>query len=350
MPKVSANDAAIYAANDLITALTKPQPPNSFILIGNNQIVALRQLASIFQCAVTKKPTSDPGVPDIAPPQRPRTCSQMKQLANAAFTVPQCDQLCQDQPKTPDETKQEGDLEPEPPDDTQNLMRHHIVPLIPNLQPQYPTKHGGMLEDPFSLIQSANAVTDPDTGKPLEYKQPISHPNSHLRKTWQHSSANEFGRLAQGVGGQITGTETIRFIHHHEMPQTQQPTYAHFMCEVCQQKSEKERTRLTVGGNLIDYPDPITTRTCDLVTFKMHINSTLSRMKRKYCSFDVQNFYLNTPMEHSEYMKIPLVHIPDEIIAEYASKTKSTVMARFSSKYERACMGCRKLVCWPTNY
>ena len=100
------------------------------------------------------------------------------------------------------------------------------------------------------------------------------------------------------------------------------PTYARFVCKIHPQKSEKERTRLTVGGNLIDYPDPITTRMCNLVTFKMHINSTLSQTKRKYCSFDVKNFYLNTPMECSEYMKIPLTHIPDEIIAEYALKRK----------------------------
>ena len=77
-----------------------------------------------------------------------------------------------------------------------------------------------------------------------------------------------------------------------------------------------------MDGNLIDYPDPITTRMCDLVTFKMQINSTLSRVKRKYCSLDVKNFYLNTPMEHFEYMKIPLAHIPDEIITEYALKNK----------------------------
>ena len=54
----------------------------------------------------------------------------------------------------------------------------------------------------------------------------------------------------------------------------------------------------------------------------MHINSTLSRTKRKYCSFDVKNFYLNTPMERFEYMKIPLAQIPDEIIAEYALNNK----------------------------
>ena len=152
MPKVSTNDAAIYAANDLITALTKPQPPNSFISIGDDQIVALRQLVTIFQHAVTKKPTSDPGVPDIAPPQCPRTCSQTKQLANAAFTVPQCDQLCHDQLKPPDETKQEGDLEPEPPDDTQNLTRHYDHNTLQN------TRECQKIRSPLSNPQTQSQI------------------------------------------------------------------------------------------------------------------------------------------------------------------------------------------------
>ena len=86
----------------------------------------------------------------------------------------------------------------------------------------------------------------------------------------------------QGVGGQIEGTETIKSLHYHEMPKNRRPTYVHFVCEVRPPKTEKEHTRLTVGGNLIDYPDPITTQPCDLVTFKMHINSTLSQAKQKY--------------------------------------------------------------------
>jgi len=32
---------------------------------------------------------------------------------------------------------------------------------------------------------------------------------------------------------------------------------------------------------------------------------------------DVKNFYLNTPLDRPEYMRIPLTHIPDEIIKEY---------------------------------
>ena len=157
-------------------------------------------------------------MPDIAPLQHPRMRSQTKQLANAAITAPQQDQICHDPPPTPNDTKDKVDLDPEPPEDTELHTNHHIVPVIPNLRPKYPTQHEGMLEDPFPPTQSANTVTDPDTDKPLEYKQLINHPNQHLRQMWQQSSSNGFGRLAQGVGGQIAGTDTIRFIHHNNMP------------------------------------------------------------------------------------------------------------------------------------
>ena len=134
-----------------------------------------------------------------------------------------------------------------------------IVPIIKTICPQFPTKHEGMLDDPFPLIRAANAITDPHTGKQLEYRQLINHPDYELQRTWQRSSANEFGRLAQGVGGRIDGTETFKFLHYHEMPTNRRPTYAQFVCEIRPQKTEQECTRLTVGGNLIDYPDTVTT-------------------------------------------------------------------------------------------
>jgi hypothetical protein len=56
----------------------------------------------------------------------------------------------------------------------------------------------------------------------MEYRQ-ITDPET--RTAWQISATNEFGRLAQGVGGRVQGTNTITFIHHHEMPQDREATY-----------------------------------------------------------------------------------------------------------------------------
>jgi len=50
-------------------------------------------------------------------------------------------------------------------------------------------------------------VMDQDSGKMMNYRQLRKHPK--FNKTWTTSSANEFGRLANGVGGCIKGTNTI---------------------------------------------------------------------------------------------------------------------------------------------
>ena len=82
---------------------------------------------------------------------------------------------------------------PEPAIDITNHNKPRIVPIIANLQPKYPMKHEGLLEDLFPLIPLANSVSDPNTGKQLEYKQLINHPDSKVHQTWQRLSANEFG-------------------------------------------------------------------------------------------------------------------------------------------------------------
>ena len=42
------------------------------------------------------------------------------------------------------------------------------------------------------------------------------------------------------------------------------------------------------------------------------INSVLSRKGAKYVCFDIENFYLSTPLGIPEYVKIQLSKIPDE--------------------------------------
>ena len=80
---------------------------------------------------------------------------------------------------------------------------------------------------------------DPDTGKDLGYNQRIKH--GKMQQTWWTASANEFGRLMQGVGGRITGTNTLFFIHKSEVPKDRRATYARFICDVRPQKAEPNR-------------------------------------------------------------------------------------------------------------
>ena len=59
------------------------------------------------------------------------------------------------------------------------------------------------------------AVLDKTTGKILNYRQLMRHPT--YKKDWQLSSANEFGRLANGFGGRSKGTNTIKFIRMQDV-------------------------------------------------------------------------------------------------------------------------------------
>ena len=54
-------------------------------------------------------------------------------------------------------------------------------------------------------------------------------------------SANEFGRLANGGGDSIKGTNTIKFDHKHEVPQKRMKDVTHgkFVCMVRSEKAKK---------------------------------------------------------------------------------------------------------------
>ena len=65
-------------------------------------------------------------------------------------------------------------------------------------------------------VMEAMAVMDATTGKMMNYRQLMQSPTH--KGVWSRSSANEFGRLAQGVGGRIKGTNTITFIPKSDVP------------------------------------------------------------------------------------------------------------------------------------
>ena len=124
-----------------------------------------------------------------------------------------------------------------------------------------------------------NAVMDEETGDLLEYRQLRANPK--YKATWGKSFGNEIGRLAQGMPGRVEGTNTIFFIHKKQVPSNrwQDVTYGRIVCDVREQKAEKHRTRLTVGGDRINYPDDCGTPTADMLTVKLLLNSVVSTQR-----------------------------------------------------------------------
>jgi len=80
---------------------------------------------------------------------------------------------------------------------------------------------------------------------------------------------------------------------------------------------------ITVGGNLIDYPFELTTRTADMVSSKILWNSVISTKDTRFASADIKNMYLEIPLDWYEYMKMPLTLFPTDIIEYYKLMDKA---------------------------
>jgi hypothetical protein len=174
-------------------------------------------------------------------------------------------------------------------------------------------------------VEKAMMVLDEESGKLLRYKQLLKHPK--YKKKWSISAADEFGRLAQGVGGRIAKpTNTIHFIHEHEVPKDRKKdvTYGSFTCTVRPEKADPNRTRFTVGGDKINYPGEVATPTADMLVAKILFNSVISTPGARFMTMDISNFYLMTPLLRPEYIRIRLTDLPDEIIKEYNLQEKAT--------------------------
>ena len=177
------------------------------------------------------------------------------------------------------------------------------------------------LESLHEAQNIAFAVTHPVTGKQMEYRDLVKDPA--YAKRWKRSKANELGRLLQGAGKKENGEQRIKgynccdVIHKHEVEKGQTITYAQTVCTVRPEKDEPDQTRITAGGNLLDYPGDTSTDTAGLVLIKMHWQSVLAKKNAKYMTVDIGNFYTNTPMDRFEYMRMHINKIPNEPIDEY---------------------------------
>jgi Reverse transcriptase (RNA-dependent DNA polymerase) len=168
------------------------------------------------------------------------------------------------------------------------------------------------------LQQTAQTAINVDTGAPNEYHQLLKSSEGEL---WEQSACEEWARLAQGLPTHgiptSEGTGTIKFIPITELPKGRKATYPRIVVADRPQKQQSRRVRVTVGGDQIHYPHDVSTKTSSLVTVKLLINSTISTPSARFMCIDIKDFYLNTPMNRAEYMRVPIASIPSKIIAYY---------------------------------
>jgi hypothetical protein len=185
--------------------------------------------------------------------------------------------------------------------------------LLEDARAQQSPFAGPLIAQYFALHGHA---INPDTGRIAEYRELSQCSEGAI---WQASNADEIGRLAQGFGA-IKGTNTIFFIHPSAMPKDRKATYVRVVSAMRPEKANPYRVRWTVGGDRIDYPFDVSTKTAELTTAKLLFNSVLSTPNARFMTADLKDFYLGTPMARFEYMRVPIWLLPDAIVEQYNLK------------------------------
>jgi hypothetical protein len=156
----------------------------------------------------------------------------------------------------------------------------------------------------------------------LQYKK-LQH-DPHLKDLWVPAFSKEVHHLTQGKLGVIKATNTIFFLSHNKVqhiPSNRMVTYAQIVTDHHPQK-DPNCVRITVGGNLINYPFELTTCTTDMVSSKLLWNSTISTKGARFAGTDIKNMYHKTPVDRFENMKMPLSLFSQDIGNHYRLNDK----------------------------
>lgn len=173
----------------------------------------------------------------------------------------------------------------------------------------------------FVAMAADGKIWDEDLGKKCSYRDLITHPDPNIRARWLKSGENEFGRLFQGFppnGDIADGISVLDWIKKTEVPHNKTATYPRYTVTHGPEKiHEQDRTRITCGGDRLNYYGDVTTNTASMETIKMHWNSVISTPGAKYCTGDISNMYLMSMLPDPEYVRFQYDLIPPRIREHY---------------------------------
>jgi hypothetical protein len=258
MPKITATDALIRAADDLTNAIAGVVPP------PNMTREAVEQLMVIFKQQAEKAKddaTTQRVLKECAQAERVHNKSRPSMTYHSPHTpveVPYPDAKLGHVPETPVILQDEDDTRRAYPAAntrqkrkgrtiTQDYLFHMMD--IPGLTKPFSNQQAASCKYPLKfLCYFASAVLNDETGDLLEYRHILRHPK--YRDIWSKLFGMEICRLA-------TTTETIAFMSKDMIPHNRckDITYGQIVCNYLSEKKDPYCTRIRMGRNLINYPD-----------------------------------------------------------------------------------------------
>ena len=158
--------------------------------------------------------------------------------------------------------------------------------------------------------KSTGALNLTADGEPLTYKLVKAGPDAAL---WEEAECDEFDRLMER-------TQTIKPIQPQDQPRDRRKDTTYYTPQPVEKMSttgvKTRRIRGAAGGDHIHFPGDVAASCAGMSDIKILINSVVSD-GANWMSIDIKDFYLGTPMERPEFMRIPVRMIPDKIMKKY---------------------------------
>ena len=144
-------------------------------------------------------------------------------------------------------------------------------------------------------------------GAPLTRANVMSGPDAAL---WRTADSEEYSRL--------TDSQTFHPIYQNELPSDRVATYYNpqYKEKIDHNGKHERRCRGTIGGDRLDYPGAVTARTADMEVVKILMNSALSD-DAEIMTLDIKDYYLGTPLDRAEYLRIDCKFIPIDCMIKY---------------------------------
>ena len=154
-------------------------------------------------------------------------------------------------------------------------------------------------------------------GRPLTHRLAKAGPDSDK---WQIADDEEACRLID--------SGTMQAIQPYDQPLDRRKDTTYFNPQVREKPSKQpgqdheRRTRGTAGGDRILYPGDVSNYTANLETVKILLHGTISDRKKDgttvFVTADIKDFYLNTPLDRPEYVKIPVTFFSKDVLDKYS--------------------------------
>ena len=157
---------------------------------------------------------------------------------------------------------------------------------------------------------STTALNLTADGVPLTYRLVKSGPDAAL---WEEAECDEFDRLMER-------TQTMKPIQPQDQPQDRRKDTTYYTPQPVEKMlatgGKTRRIRGAAGGDHIHFPGDVSARCAGMSDIKILINSVVSD-GANWMSIDIKDFYLGTPMDRPEFMRIPVRMTPNKIMEKY---------------------------------